>query len=122
MPNFSTQLAFNSSDIDLPILEIIPDIQQHLISQNTLIVSAPPGAGKSTIVPLALLAEPWLQGKKILMLEPRRLAANDCPAYGRSVTRKWVKRLVIESVRKSNFRKNHHRSSYRRHSDTHAPR
>jgi len=36
-------------------------------------VQAPPGAGKSTVVPIALLDEPWLRGGKILMLEPRRL-------------------------------------------------
>lgn len=44
--------------------------------QNTLIVNAPPGAGKSTLLPLALYEEAWLKGQKILMLEPRRLAAR----------------------------------------------
>ena len=60
----------------LPILEIIPDIKKNLILHNILILQAPPGAGKSTIVPLQLLDEPWLKGKKIVMLEPRRLAAR----------------------------------------------
>jgi len=60
----------------LPILEIIPDIKKNLILHNTLILQAPPGAGKSTILPLQLLHEPWLKGKKIIMLEPRRLAAR----------------------------------------------
>ncbi len=60
----------------LPILEIIPEIKKKLILHNTLIIQAPPGAGKSTILPLQLLDEPWLKGKKILMLEPRRLAAR----------------------------------------------
>ena len=60
----------------LPILEIIPDIKKKLELHNTVILQAPPGAGKSTILPLQLLDEPWLQGKKILMLEPRRLAAR----------------------------------------------
>lgn len=60
----------------LPILEIIPEIKKTLALNNTLILQAPPGAGKSTILPLHLLNEPWLKGKKILMLEPRRLAAK----------------------------------------------
>jgi len=69
-------VSFNSNSIQLPINDIIPDIQTHLISGNTLIISAPPGAGKSTLLPLALMDEPWLAGKKIIMLEPRRLAAR----------------------------------------------
>ncbi len=60
----------------LPILEIIPEIKKNLALHNILILQAPPGAGKSTIVPLQLIDEPWLKGKKILMLEPRRLAAR----------------------------------------------
>lgn len=60
----------------LPIHEIIPEIKKNLIQHNTVILQAPPGAGKSTILPLQLLDEPWLKGKKILMLEPRRLAAR----------------------------------------------
>ncbi|MGB1104708.1 MAG: ATP-dependent helicase HrpB [Crocinitomicaceae bacterium] len=47
-----------------------------MAENNTLVLTAPPGAGKSTLLPLALLDEPWLKGKKILMLEPRRLAAK----------------------------------------------
>lgn len=60
----------------LPIFEIIPDVRRELIKSNTLILQAPPGAGKSTILPIQLLNEPWLNAKKILMLEPRRLAAR----------------------------------------------
>lgn len=67
---------FDYSTIHLPIKEIIPQIQTTLRSENTLIISAPPGAGKSTLLPLALLNEPWLKHKKIIMLEPRRLAAR----------------------------------------------
>ncbi|MCR6639216.1 MAG: ATP-dependent helicase HrpB [Sporocytophaga sp.] len=61
---------------DLPIQEIIPDIKDKLNLFPTLILQAPPGAGKSTVLPLALYNEPWLKGKKILMLEPRKLAAR----------------------------------------------
>ena len=67
-------LDFNS--IDLPIKEIIPEILQHIKKENTLIINAPAGAGKSTLLPLSFLNEPWFEGKKILMLEPRRLAAK----------------------------------------------
>ncbi len=69
-------MQFNPLNISLPVNEVIPDIRKHLQSGNNLIVSAPPGAGKSTLLPLALLNEPWLGGKKIIMLEPRRLAAR----------------------------------------------
>ncbi len=60
----------------LPIFDILPEIRKALLSHNTLILQAPPGAGKSTALPLELLNEPWLNGQKILMLEPRRLAAR----------------------------------------------
>ncbi|MBJ7428382.1 MAG: ATP-dependent helicase HrpB [Bacteroidia bacterium] len=52
------------------------EVKNHLANNNTLIVNAPPGAGKSTLLPLTLLDENWLAGKKIIMLEPRRLAAK----------------------------------------------
>jgi ATP-dependent helicase HrpB len=60
----------------LPILEILPEIRQSLNRESTLILQAPPGAGKTTLLPLELLHEPWLEGKKIIILEPRRLAAR----------------------------------------------
>jgi len=69
-------MAFNYQSIDLPVADVVPEIQQQLISSNTLIVKAPPGAGKSTLVPLTLMDADWLKGQKILMLEPRRLAAK----------------------------------------------
>ena len=69
-------MPFNPFTIDLPVREIIPSVKEHLAARNTLIVQAPPGAGKSTLLPLALLDETWLTGQKIIMLEPRRLAAR----------------------------------------------
>jgi ATP-dependent helicase HrpB len=69
-------IILNPASFDLPISEIIPKVKNHLSSQNSLIIQAPPGAGKSTLLPLALLEEEWLKGKKILMLEPRRLATK----------------------------------------------
>lgn len=69
-------MKFDVHTSDLPVKEIIPDVQKHLNDTNALIVHAPPGAGKSTLLPLALLDEGWLEGKKMIMLEPRRLAAR----------------------------------------------
>src|SRR5713226_6070180 len=61
---------------DLPINEALPALAQALESRRSVLLDAPPGAGKSTIVPLFLRARPWLEGQKILMLEPRRIAAR----------------------------------------------
>ena len=60
----------------LPIVEALPALLQTLATQTRVLLQAPPGAGKSTLVPLALLASPWLGDAKILMLEPRRIAAR----------------------------------------------
>lgn len=62
--------------IVLPISDHLDSIRQGLRSGAALVLEAPPGAGKTTLVPLALLEEPWLEGQKILVLEPRRLAAK----------------------------------------------
>jgi ATP-dependent helicase HrpB len=62
--------------MDYPILEIITQLKDVLAKQNIAILQAPPGAGKSTVLPLQLMQETWLNGKKIIMLEPRRLAAR----------------------------------------------
>ena len=64
------------TESQLPIMEIIPDLKEKLQVHNTIILQAPPGAGKSTVLPLQLLHETWLHKQKILMLEPRRLAAR----------------------------------------------
>ena len=51
-------------------------LREALVSHRDAVMLAPPGAGKSTLVPLALLDEPWLRGRKLLLLEPRRVAAR----------------------------------------------
>ena len=62
--------------VTLPIEAAIPDLCRVLADGRHAVVTAPPGAGKTTVVPLALLNEMWLQGQRIIMLEPRRLAAR----------------------------------------------
>jgi ATP-dependent helicase HrpB len=59
-----------------PIQSILSELKRALRNGRHALVTAPPGAGKTTVVPLALLNEPWLQGRRIIMLEPRRLAAR----------------------------------------------
>lgn len=62
--------------MDYPVLDIISDLRSKMVSSPVTIVQAPPGAGKSTVLPLELMNEQWLGGNKIIMLEPRRLAAK----------------------------------------------
>ncbi|MBM7061436.1 ATP-dependent helicase HrpB [Pseudomonas sp. UL073] len=62
--------------IALPIDAVLADLRAALALRDEVVLEAPPGAGKTTRVPLALLNEPWLAGQTILMLEPRRLAAR----------------------------------------------
>lgn len=64
-----------------PIIPLLPDIVRSLSDHPRLVLEAPPGAGKTTQVPLALLDEPWLQGRKIVMLEPRRVAARAAAGF-----------------------------------------
>ncbi len=63
-------------DEALPIEEILPALRERLAAGNRAILAAPPGAGKTTRVPLDLLGADWLSGRKILLLEPRRIAAR----------------------------------------------
>ncbi len=65
----------------LPVAEIFPDLIRLLQTENRVLLSAPPGAGKSTWLPLQLLQHSDFAGKKLLMLEPRRLAARSIAAY-----------------------------------------
>ncbi|CAH0118221.1 ATP-dependent RNA helicase HrpB [Paenibacillus sp. CECT 9249] len=65
----------------LPIESILPALKESLRARSNAVVIASPGAGKTTRIPLALLDEPWLQGRRIVMLEPRRLAARSAARY-----------------------------------------
>jgi ATP-dependent helicase HrpB len=67
--------------MSFPVEEVIAEIKRHLGENRDVVLTAPPGSGKTTCLPPALLDEPWLEGRKILMLEPRRLAARNCARY-----------------------------------------
>ncbi len=60
----------------LPVTACLPDLRAALASGGAAVLQAPPGAGKTTIVPLALVDDDWLGGRRIVMLEPRRLATR----------------------------------------------
>lgn len=87
----------------LPITQVIPEVKEKLLNNNRLVLQAPPGAGKTTALPLALLDEPWLKGKKIIMLEPRRLAVRSSAArmaelLGEKVGKRIGYQIKMESV------------------------
>lgn len=65
----------------LPIEQVLPELIRTLEQHTTVLLQAPPGAGKTTRVPMALKDVSWRDGRKILMLEPRRLAARSAAAY-----------------------------------------
>jgi ATP-dependent helicase HrpB len=73
---------------ELPIVPVLEEVERALAEQGGAVLVAPPGAGKTTLVPLALLGATWLQDRKIIVLEPRRLAA-------RSAAR-WMSALLDE--------------------------
>jgi ATP-dependent helicase HrpB len=60
----------------LPINDVLEELRTVLKVRDEVVLEAPPGAGKTTMVPLALLDADWLSGQKIIMLEPRRMAAR----------------------------------------------
>lgn len=86
----------------LPITAVLAELQQALASRHEAVLEAPPGAGKTTVVPLALLDAAWLAGQKILLLEPRRLAAKNAAhrmanLLGESVGQTVGYRMRLES-------------------------
>ncbi len=83
----------------LPIEAVLPDLKSALNSTSRVVLQAPPGAGKSTVVPLALLDCAWLSGRRIIMLEPRRLAARAVAARMAQTLREEVGRTVGHRMR-----------------------
>ncbi|HEY3367263.1 MAG TPA: ATP-dependent helicase HrpB [Symbiobacteriaceae bacterium] len=83
----------------LPIDPVLPLLADALRSRTGAVLVAPPGAGKTTRVPLALLDEPWLGGRRILMLEPRRLAARAAARYMAAMLGEQVGQMVGYRVR-----------------------
>jgi len=72
----TARFDFAAAARGLPVAEALLDLAAALATRGVAVLEAPPGAGKTTLVPLALLGAPWLAGKKLLMLEPRRLATR----------------------------------------------
>jgi ATP-dependent helicase HrpB len=73
--------SHNVKNMSLPIESVLPEVLAILRTETSVVLQAAPGAGKTTRVPLALLAEPWLEGRRIVMLEPRRLAARAAASF-----------------------------------------
>jgi ATP-dependent helicase HrpB len=90
-----TQQAF-------PIADLLPEILRSLADHPRLVLEAPPGAGKTTQVPLALLDAPWRAGRKIVMLEPRRVAARAAAGFMAKQLGKTVGETVGYRIRFEN--------------------
>lgn len=82
----------------LSIHHLLDELKSAL-AKGSAVLSAPPGSGKTTIVPLALLDEPWLAGRKILILEPRRLAARAAAARMATLLGERVGQRVGHQIR-----------------------
>jgi len=86
----------------LPINDALPDIKKKLTTHNRLVLQAPPGAGKTTAVPIALLDQNWLGDMQIIMLEPRRLAARNAAARMAFLLNEKVGETVGYQIRQDN--------------------
>ena len=95
-------MLFTTTSTPLPIEAALPAIRTALDQFTALVLQAPPGAGKTTRVPLALLDEPWLAGRSILLLEPRRLAARAAAARMASLLGESVGQTVGYRIRFEN--------------------
>ena len=89
-------------DASFPIDELLPAIRASLEAHPRLVLEAPPGAGKTTRVPLALLDAPWLMGRRIVMLEPRRVAARAAAGFMASSLGEEVGQTVGYRIRFEN--------------------
>src|ERR1700753_3777554 len=105
-----------SFDTPLPIDAVLDDLARTLDRHSAAVLVAPPGAGKTTRVPLALLDEPWTKGKKIIVLEPRRIAAPpQCGTQGEDIGRACRRnRRLSRPLRFKNLARDADRSRHRR--------
>ncbi|PQP89510.1 ATP-dependent helicase HrpB [Paenibacillus sp. AR247] len=87
------------TELELPVLQVMPELKEILNRRTSALLIAEPGAGKTTQTPLAFLHESWLDGQKIVMLEPRRLAARSAAAYMASQLGEKVGQTVGYRVR-----------------------
>jgi len=86
----------------LPINAVLPEIKNTLNKHTRLVLQAPPGAGKTTAVPIALLDQEWLGDKQIILLEPRRLAARNAAARMAFLLNEKVGESVGYQIRQDN--------------------
>jgi ATP-dependent helicase HrpB len=84
---------------DLPVRDAVPALCEALAGAGRAVLAAPPGSGKTTLVPLALLQQPWLAGRSIIMLEPRRIAARAAAARMANLLGERVGQTVGYQVR-----------------------
>ncbi len=83
----------------LPIVQHLPAIAAGIQETSISILESPPGSGKTSILPLYLLDEPWLQGKKILVLQPRRIAARSVASHMSNLLQQQVGQTVGYQIR-----------------------
>ena len=83
----------------LPIHEVLEEVKNTLRANQTVILEAAPGAGKTTVVPISILEEDWLIGKSILLLEPRRLAARNAASRMSNTLKEEVGGVVGYRIR-----------------------
>jgi ATP-dependent helicase HrpB len=92
-------MAAQRGDVTLPIDEVLPALHAALTARAAAVLEAPPGAGKTTRVPPSLLDAPWLGTQRVLMLEPRRLAARSAAHFMARVRGESVGETVGYRVR-----------------------
>jgi len=83
----------------LPINDVLDEIKATLSSHNRVVLQAPPGAGKTTVVPIELLDQPWLDSKQIIVLEPRRIAARNAASRMASLLNEKLGETVGYQIR-----------------------
>ena len=88
--------------LNLPVNEVLIDLINTLNTHSRVVLQAPPGAGKTTAVPIALLEQPWLANKQIIMLEPRRLAARNAASRMAFLLNEKVGKTVGYQIRQDN--------------------